>query len=127
MLIVFCSFLLTGCEGQIITEMQEQKNNSEEVIEAAGDEASETVIPADIPYEYSEKVRKEAIRAYRAIGARGLSRADFFITKDGLVLVNELNTLPGFTSISMYPKLWMHEGISYPELLTRLINLAYEV
>ena len=90
------------------------------------DSSSETVIPADIPNEYSEKVRKEAVRAFRAIGGKGLSRADFFITDSGDVLVNELNTLPGFTSISMYPKLWINEGVSYSELLTKLIKLAYE-
>lgn len=90
------------------------------------DSASETVIPAEIPVEYSEKVRREAIRAFRAIGGKGLSRADFFITEDGKVLVNELNTLPGFTSISMYPKLWINEGVSYSELLSKLIKLAYE-
>ena len=90
------------------------------------DAASKTVIPAEIPAEYSERVRIEAIRAYRAIGAKGLSRADFFITEDGRVLVNELNTLPGFTSISMYPKLWMHEGLSYSGILDKLIELAFE-
>ncbi len=90
------------------------------------DEASKTVIPADIDPEICERVRAEAVRAFRAIGAKGLSRADFFVTDDGRILVNELNTLPGFTSISMYPKLWIHEGISYAELLTKLIELACE-
>ena len=69
-------------------------------------------------------MREAAVKAYTAIGAKGLSRADFFVTDDGRVLVNELNTLPGFTSISMYPKLWIHGGYSYAELLDRLIELA---
>ncbi len=87
---------------------------------------SKTVIPAEISSELSERVRQEAVRAFCAIGGRGLSRADFFITKDNRILVNELNTLPGFTSISMYPKLWMHEGLTYSGLLDRLIELAEE-
>ncbi len=88
------------------------------------DAESKTAIPAQLPKEISEKVREAAVKAYTAIGAKGLSRADFFVTDDGRVLVNELNTLPGFTSISMYPKLWIHGGYSYAELLDRLIELA---
>ena len=88
------------------------------------DAESKTAIPAQLPKEISEKVREDAIKAYNAIGAKGLSRADFFVTDDGRVLVNELNTLPGFTSISMYPKLWIYGGYSYAELLDRLIELA---
>ena len=61
------------------------------------------------------------------LGCSGLARVDFFVRKsDGAVLLNELNTLPGFTSISMYPKLWEASGLSYPELLDRLIQLAFE-
>ena len=64
---------------------------------------------------------------YAALGCRGLSRVDFFVThKDGEVVFNELNSIPGFTSISMYPKLFGYEGIRYPELLDRLIELALE-
>ena len=67
------------------------------------------------------------MRAYRMLGCSGLARVDFFIRKsDGAVLLNELNTLPGFTSISMYPKLWEASGLSYPDLLDRLIQLAFE-
>ena len=72
-------------------------------------------------------MRENALRAYRMLGCSGLARVDFFVRKsDGAVLLNELNTLPGFTSISMYPKLWEASGLSYPELLDRLIQLAFE-
>ena len=77
--------------------------------------------------EQLETVRQDALRVYTALGCRGLSRVDFFVTHDGgEVVFNELNAIPGFTSISMYPKLFDYEGIRYPELLDRLISLALE-
>ena len=86
---------------------------------------SQLYIPARITEEQSEKIRAHAARAYRLLGCSGLARVDFFVRDDdGAVLLNELNTLPGFTSISMYPKLWEYCGVSCPELLDRLINLA---
>jgi D-alanine-D-alanine ligase len=91
------------------------------------DGTSGRVIPAQIPTETAEHIRDLAVRAYKAIDCAGMARADFFFEKEtGRVLLNELNTLPGFTSISMYPKLWNATGISYPELVDRLINLALE-
>ena len=84
-------------------------------------------IPARIDEATAEKVRDAAIRAYKALGCRGLSRVDFFVTYEGNKIVfNEINTLPGFTSISMYPKLFEASGIPYPELLDRLLELARE-
>ncbi|MBA4541419.1 D-alanine--D-alanine ligase [Thermoactinomyces daqus] len=84
-------------------------------------------IPADLPGEVAEKLRDLAIRAFRAIDCSGLARVDFFIRKDnGEVLINEINTMPGFTPFSMYAKLWEHSGISYSELISRLIELALE-
>lgn len=84
-------------------------------------------IPADIPEETSEKVRQYACEIYTAVGCAGLSRVDFFVHKTtGEICFNEINTMPGFTPISMYPKLWEHCGIPYPELITRLIVLALE-
>ena len=72
-------------------------------------------------------MRDNAIRIYEAMGRRGLSRVDFFVTYEGQEIVfNEINTLPGFTSISMYPKLFEASGIPYPELLDNLIELALE-
>ena len=91
------------------------------------DEASQLYIPAHITPQQIETVRQNALRVYAALGCRGLSRVNFFVTHaDGEVVFNELNSIPGFTSISMYPKLFAHEGIDYPALLDRLIGLALE-
>ena len=83
-------------------------------------------IPARLKPEVAERLRSTAVKAYRAIGCEGLSRVDFFVTVDGQVILNEINTLPGFTSISMYPKLWAHGGVPIPQLLDRLIAYALE-
>lgn len=88
---------------------------------------SKLCIPAEIPTEKSDEIRNLAVRAYKAMGCTGLSRVDFFIrNSDEKVLFNEINTLPGFTSISMYSKLFEASGIPYGELVDRLINLALE-
>lgn len=87
---------------------------------------SYTLIPADISRETAEEIRKEAVRAYRACGCTGLSRVDFFLTDQGKIYLNEINTLPGFTSISMYPQLFAAEGITYPELINELLRYAKE-
>ena len=74
-----------------------------------------------------EQVREAAVKIYSAIGCQGLSRVDFFVTyEDNRVVFNEINTLPGFTSISMYPKLFAASGIPYSELIDALLNLAVE-
>lgn len=84
-------------------------------------------IPALISKEQRESVEKEAVRTYKALGCSGFSRVDFFVSKtDGRILFNEINTIPGFTSISMYPKMIAAAGIPYPELCDRLISLAEE-
>lgn len=88
---------------------------------------SELHIPAKLPSEKLEEVRAAALKAYTALGCAGLTRVDFFVRKsDGLVMLNEPNTIPGFTSISMYAKLFEASGIPYSELLDRLINYALE-
>jgi len=85
------------------------------------------VIPADVTHEKSEEMRALALRAFRALKCWGMARVDFFLErKTGRVLLNELNTLPGFTDGSMYPKLWEASGIALPELVDRLIELALE-
>lgn len=87
---------------------------------------SQLFIPAHIPEHTAEEIRKIAVHAYRSLGCTGLSRVDFFVRKsDGKVFLNELNTLPGFTEISMYPKLWEKSGLAYGELLDTLIQLAF--
>lgn len=88
---------------------------------------SELHIPARLPEEKLKAVQAQAIRAYRALGCEGFTRVDFFVrTSDGEIMLNEPNTIPGFTSISMYPKLWAASGVPYAELLDRLIKLAME-
>lgn len=81
-------------------------------------------VPADIDDATMQKAKKIASDAYAIMGCRGLARVDFFLADDGTLYLNEINTLPGFTNISMYPKLWRHEGISYSDLIERLIGLA---
>ena len=85
-----------------------------------------TQIPANIPGEVEARIREQAKRLFAELGGSGLSRIDFFLAGDGTVYFNEINTLPGFTSISMYPKLWQFEGVSYSDLITRLIESALE-
>lgn len=85
---------------------------------------SKTIIPAEIKKEEEEKIRKIAAKAYKAVDGMGLSRIDFFVESEtGKIYLNEINTMPGFTSISMYPKLFENMGIKYDKLLDKLIEL----
>ena len=89
------------------------------------DNASGLTIPANIPEETAEKIREYAVTVFKALGCRGMSRVDFFVLRgSGEIKFNEINTLPGFTSISMYPKLWEKSGIPYSELIDKLIEYA---
>ena len=91
------------------------------------DDTSSTQIPADITEEQRENLKAMACKAFTAMGCFGLSRVDFFIDKkDGKIILNEINTLPGFTDISLYPKAWANEGLSYRELITKVIELAFK-
>jgi D-alanine-D-alanine ligase len=91
------------------------------------DEGSRSVIPAPITPAQAEEVRARAIDAYKAIDCAGMARVDFLLAGDtGMLYVNEVNTIPGFTTISMYGKMWEASGVSYPQLLDRLIALAIE-
>ena len=88
--------------------------------------ASRTIIPAEISEEKQREIQTLAIKAFKSVDGKGLSRVDFFIRKsDNQVCINEINTMPGFTQISMYPKLWEASGLSYTKLLDKLIELAY--
>lgn len=84
------------------------------------------LIPADIPDEYTKEIRETAINAYKAMGCKGLSRVDFFLTTDGGIVLNEINTMPGFTSISMYPRLMEDLGMTYHYLIDKLIEQAID-
>ncbi len=90
------------------------------------DGSSELHIPADLPDAMVDEVQRTAVRSFQAIDCAGMARVDFFVGNGGELWVNELNTIPGFTTISMYPKLWEASGVPYAELLERLIDLAVE-
>ncbi len=111
-----------SCIGEILSAEEfysydSKYNNNESV----------TVIPANMPKEISNKIKKLAIKAFKAVNGSGLSRVDFFIEKDtNKIIINEINTLPGFTNISMYPKLFEAVGINYSNLLDKMIELAIE-
>jgi D-alanine-D-alanine ligase len=83
-------------------------------------------IPAPLPDDLAGRIRAMAIDAYRAIDCCGMSRVDFFLTPSGQVFIDELNTIPGFTPGSMYPRLWQTGGLSYSDLITRLVELGLE-
>ncbi|WBU48452.1 D-alanine--D-alanine ligase [Kosakonia pseudosacchari] len=85
---------------------------------------AQVVVPADIDPAINDKIRGIAVQAYQTLGCEGMARVDVFLTPENEVIINEINTLPGFTNISMYPKLWQASGIGYSELITRLIELA---
>ena len=91
------------------------------------DSGSRTIIPADLPAALTERIRRLSIEAFQAIDCAGMARVDFLLSRtDDTIYVNEVNTIPGFTTISMYSKMWAASGVSYPELLDRLIALAVE-
>jgi D-alanine-D-alanine ligase len=91
------------------------------------DNTSRTEIPAKLPKKIIERIQRDAVRAFQAVDGSGLARVDFFVERGtNQVIINEINTLPGFTSISMYPKMWEASGIPYSELIDRLIALAIE-
>jgi len=92
----------------------------------AATSASVAQIPANIPKKISDEIRVIAVKAYTALGLAGMTRVDFFLTKNNKLIINEVNTIPGFTSISMYPKLWEATGIPFTELIDRLLTLALD-
>lgn len=87
-------------------------------------EHTEIDIPADLPAALAEEMRALAARTFDAVGCEGLARVDFFVFPDGRLVVNEINTMPGFTPTSMYPQMWAASGVDYPQLVDRLIRLA---
>lgn len=113
--------IASGC-GEIVVGSGFYSYDSKYIDE----DAAKVVVPADIPAEASERIRQLAVDAFLALECSGLARVDVFLTDRGEVLVNELNSLPGFTRISMYPKLWQAAGMTYSELVSRLIDLAIE-
>ncbi|WP_424961228.1 D-alanine--D-alanine ligase family protein [Ekhidna sp.] len=92
----------------------------------ASESHAEIIIPAKVDPKYLPALKQTAINAYRVLNCEGMARVDMFLTEEGAILINEVNTIPGFTSISMYPKLWEETGLSYSKLIDRLIELAIE-
>jgi D-alanine-D-alanine ligase len=90
------------------------------------DEGTELKVPADLPQAITEEVQRMAVAAFQAIDAAGMARVDFFYREPDEITLNEINTIPGFTHVSMYPKMWEASGLSYPKLVDRLIELAIE-
>jgi D-alanine-D-alanine ligase len=113
--------IASGC-GEIVVHSGFYSYDSKYI----DDKAAEVVVPAQISHEASERIRAMAVEAFHVLGCSGLARVDVFLTDSGEVLINEINSLPGFTRISMYPKLWQAAGMTYSELVTRLIELALE-
>ena len=89
-------------------------------------DGAELVIPADLEPPVAARVRELSLDAYRALCCDGMARVDFFLQADGALLINEINTIPGFTRIIMYPKLWEASGIPYDDLIERLLRLGIE-
>ena len=90
------------------------------------EEATELDVPAHLPEATAKELRELAAQAFLAIGCEGLARVDFFLMPDGSLLVNELNTMPGFTPLSMFPRMWAATGLEYPALVDRLVTLALQ-
>lgn len=88
------------------------------------EEATELDVPADLPEDVAAELRALSVRAFEAVACEGLARVDFFVMPDGSLVVNELNTMPGFTPLSMFPRMWAATGLDYPSLVDRLIRLA---
>jgi D-alanine-D-alanine ligase len=113
-------------EASVVGEIRPRRDFYDYVAKYVSDD-SELIIPAELSPAVAEEARTLALRAYKAIDCAGLGRVDLLLDKaDGRLYLNEINSMPGFTSISMYPKLWEASGLSYPALLDRLIELALE-
>ena len=88
------------------------------------DDSTELIVPAKIPAEVEREIQQLALDAFALIDGKGIARVDFFLTDQGKIILNELNTMPGFTATSMYPRLWDATGVNYREVITRLIEMS---
>ena len=88
------------------------------------DDSADLIVPAEIEPDVLQRLRQLAVRGFNALGCEGLSRVDFFLAADGEAIINEINTMPGFTAISMYPRMWGDAGVTYPHLISALIEDA---
>lgn len=112
---------LASCVGEIAPSNEFYDYDAKYI-----DENSKLFIPAPLTEKQSDEIKSNAILVYKMLDCRGLARVDFFMDNDGLIYFNEINTIPGFTSISMYPKLFLQSGIPYPQLIEKLIEYAFE-
>jgi D-alanine-D-alanine ligase len=111
-----------SCVGEIVPQHEFYSYNAKYI----DPEGASLVIPALISPTVSEEMRILAVKVFQVLECRGLGRVDMFLTPEGKLIINEINTIPGFTNVSMYPKLWEESGISYTQLIDKLINLALE-
>ncbi len=112
--------------GEIAVEQQSEHTFYDFAAKYLENDAAQLSCPAELPHGAIDEVRALAVRAFDALDGEGLSRVDFFYTPDGRFIINEINTMPGFTPNSMYPALWNNSGVPYTELVTELIDLALE-
>lgn len=111
-----------SCLGEIIPKHEFYSYNAKYV----DPDGAQLIAPASIQPEIEEKIKQISIKAFKVLECEGMARVDFFLSKEGEIFLNEINTLPGFTKISMYPRLWSLSGISYSNLLETLIELGFE-
>jgi D-alanine-D-alanine ligase len=109
--------------GEVVPKGHEFYDYTSKYLDVDG---AQLLIPADLPPATMETIQRQAVRAFHAVECWGMARVDFFVDTDERVWINEINTIPGFTSISMYPKLWEASGLGYGELIERLLDLAIE-
>jgi D-alanine-D-alanine ligase len=86
--------------------------------------STELTVPADLDPAVADEVRRLSVLAFQALSCEGLARVDFFVPADGPIILNEVNTMPGFTPVSMFPTMWAATGVAYPELVNRLLSIA---
>ncbi|MGN6599835.1 MAG: D-alanine--D-alanine ligase family protein, partial [Actinomycetes bacterium] len=113
-------------EASVLAEILVDSGHDFYDFEAKYLEGAQTVVPADLPADVAAQVRSMACEAFDVLSCEGLARVDFFVQPDGQVLVNEINTMPGFTPTSMFPTMWRASGLDYPQLLDRLLRTAVE-
>ncbi|MCX4983712.1 D-alanine--D-alanine ligase family protein [Streptomyces sp. NBC_00572] len=113
-----------GPRASVPAEIPPVTNHDFYDFEAKYIDSASGIVPAPIGDDATAEIQRLAVAAYEAVSCEGLVRADFFLTEDGDFVINEINTMPGFTPISMYPRMWQESGVSYPELVDRLIQAA---
>ncbi len=117
-----------GADASVVAEITDYGKHEFYDFEAKylGEEGVTLKVPADLRDEVTEEVQRSSVAVFEALACEGLARVDFFLAEDGRLTVNEINTMPGFTPASMYPRMWAESGVDYPELVDRLLELAMQ-